>query len=278
MLYKTIGLYVNTDKDTNMTIAAQIASLLRQYGFNVRMIGSCGLAPCDALDDFLKDCDAVFVLGGDGTLLMIAKKAALYQKPVLGINLGRLGFLSEVEVTEAEEAIALIAQGKSDIRERMMLSCHLDGEEFFALNEVALHRCMSEHMMNIEARAGAQMVDRFYADGVLVASPTGSTAYNLSAGGPIVAPNACVMLLTPISAHTLRARPYVFSDTEQLSIQAAKSNRGMVAIDGVEIHEGDNICFSVSRAQYTARFLTVTNKNFYAMLNLKLNEWSIVDE
>ena len=274
-MLKTIGIYVNTDKDVDMSCAEKIAELLRSNGFVPQMLCAPGLnCCCTPIEDFIGNADAVFVLGGDGTLLMVSKLCAQHGVPVLGINLGRVGFLSEVELSELDGAIDALAKGDYSINRRMMLKCSINGKTYYALNEIVLHRDMNQRMVNITVREGEQKVDSFFSDGVLVASPTGSTAYNLSAGGPIVAPDASVMLLTPISAHTLRARPYVFSSSQVLTISASPDRKAAISIDGAEILSGEGLGFTVQRAECVARFISVTNKSFYQSLNSKLNEWS----
>ncbi|MBR3750183.1 MAG: NAD(+)/NADH kinase [Clostridia bacterium] len=276
-MLKTIGIYVNTDKDTNMS-CDHIAQVLVDNGFTPRILSCAGLCcKTEEIVSFIKNVDAVFTLGGDGTLLMISKLCARFQVPVLGINLGRVGFLSEVELMDVDKAIRALKNGEYVVNNRMMLECRVEDKVYYALNEVVLHRDMAEHMLNIKLSAREQSVGSFYADGVLVASPTGSTAYNLSAGGPIAAPDAEVMLLTPISAHTLRARPYVFSAKEVLQINGEEGIISALAIDGAQVKRGDGITVTVRRAEFDARFISLKNKNFYSVLSSKLNEWSTVE-
>lgn len=276
-MLKTIGIYVNTDKDVNMSCDT-IAKALTDKGFIPRVLCCAGLGcKTDEILSFIKNVDAVFTLGGDGTLLMISKLCASYGVPVLGINLGRVGFLSEVELSDVDMAIEALKNGEYNVNNRMMLECRVGENTYYALNEVVLHRDMTEHMIHIKLSARGQAVGSFYADGVLVASPTGSTAYNLSAGGPIAAPDAEVMLLTPISAHTLRARPYVFSSGEVLDVIGAEGITCALAIDGAEVKRENGIKITVKRAPFDARFITLKNKNFYSILSSKLNEWSTVE-
>ena len=276
-MLKTIGIYVNTDKDVNMSCDT-IAKALTDKGFIPRVLCCAGLGcKTDEISSFIKNVDAVFTLGGDGTLLMISKLCASYGVPVLGINLGRVGFLSEVELSDVDMAIEALKNGEYNVNNRMMLECQVGENTYYALNEVVLHRDMTEHMIHIKLSARGQAVGSFYADGVLVASPTGSTAYNLSAGGPIAAPDAEVMLLTPISAHTLRARPYVFSSGEVLDVIGAEGITCTLAIDGAEVKRENGIKITVKRAPFDARFITLKNKNFYSILSSKLNEWSTVE-
>ena len=178
--------------------------------------------------------------------------------------------VNTVETTE--KAAKALASGNYLIEDRMMLCCRVDGRELYALNEVVLHRSTDERMIRLSVSADGQAVDRFYADGVLAASPTGSTAYNLSAGGPIASPGAQVMLLTPICAHTLRARPYVFAAEERLEISS--EGQAVIAIDGAEVSRGRNCGVQVYRAPFRARFIKISHRSFYQRLNSKLNEWS----
>ena len=140
-MLKNIGIYVNTDKDENMLCAEKMANLLNQSGFKVNTFCIAGLE-CDKqrFEQFIKDSDAVFTLGGDGTLLMISKLCACHGVPVLGINLGRVGFLSEVEQSEIENSILSLAKGEYGVKNRMMLECTVNGQTYYALNDIVLHR------------------------------------------------------------------------------------------------------------------------------------------
>lgn len=266
-----VGIYVNTDR-ADMLLAETVREQLLAQHLKASVFCAPGLSEQEAAETFIKGCDAVLVLGGDGTLLMVSKICARFAVPVMGINMGRLGFLSEAELSETEKAAKALASGNYLIEDRMMLCCRVDGRELYALNEVVLHRSTDERMIRLSVSADGQAVDRFYADGVLAASPTGSTAYNLSAGGPIASPGAQVMLLTPICAHTLRARPYVFAAEERLEISS--EGQTVIAIDGVEVSRGRNCGVQVYRAPFRARFIKISHRSFYQRLNSKLNEWS----
>ena len=266
-----VGIYVNTDR-ADMSLAETVREQLLAQHLKASVFCAPGLSEQEAAETFIKGCDAVLVLGGDGTLLMVSKICARFAVPVMGINMGRLGLLSEAEFSETEKAAKALASGNYLIEDRMMLCCRVDGRELYALNEVVLHRSTDERMIRLSVSADGQAVDRFYADGVLAASPTGSTAYNLSAGGPIASPGAQVMLLTPICAHTLRARPYVFAAEERLEISS--EGQAVIAIDGAEVSRGRNCGVQVYRAPFRARFIKISHRSFYQRLNSKLNEWS----
>lgn len=266
-----VGIYVNTDR-ADMSLAETVREQLLAQHLKASVFCAPGLSEQEAAETFIKGCDAVLVLGGDGTLLMVSKICARFAVPVMGINMGRLGFLSEAELSETEKAAKALASGNYLIEDRMMLCCRVDGRELYALNEVVLHRSTDERMIRLSVSADGQAVDRFYADGVLAASPTGSTAYNLSAGGPIASPGAQVMLLTPICAHTLRARPYVFAAEERLEISS--EGQAVIAIDGAKVSRGRNCGVQVYRAPFRARFIKISHRSFYQRLNSKLNEWS----
>ena len=266
-----VGIYVNTDR-ADMSLAESVKAQLLAQQLKASVFCAPGLSEQETAENFIQGCDAVLVLGGDGTLLMVSKICARLAVPVMGINMGRLGFLSEAELSETEKAAKALASGNYLIEDRMMLCCRVDGRELYALNEVVLHRSTDERMIRLSVSADGQAVDRFYADGVLAASPTGSTAYNLSAGGPIASPGAQVMLLTPICAHTLRARPYVFAAEERLAISS--EGQTVIAIDGAEVCRGRNCSVQVYRAPFRARFIKISHRSFYQRLNSKLNEWS----
>lgn len=169
-----------------------------------------------------EDAQLAISLGGDGTMLRAARVAHSLDAPLLGINLGRLGYLSEVDASDAQGALKRIFDGQFDLEERVMLRCDAaDGGEpvsFVGLNEVLVERSGGHRLVRLTVKIGGEALAAFNADGVLVATPTGSTAYALSAGGPIVSPRAACLILVPVSAHMIFSRPFVLSIDETVEI------------------------------------------------------------
>ena len=228
---------------------------------------------------FVQNCEALIVLGGDGTILRIASVCAQYGVPVLSINLGHLGFLTELELEELEEGVEHLSKNEFFIDERMMLSCKVNGNEVLALNDVCIQRLSRARLLKFNAYASGELVDSLSADGVLVSSPTGSTAYSLSAGGPIVSPKVSLLLMTPVCAHTLRARPFVFKDDETLKFTTEDNCGFAVICDGIQIQQfNGSSLVEVSRSGCSLKLINFKQRNFFKRLNSKLNEWNFNKE
>ena len=228
--------------------------------------------------------DIIFVFGGDGTVLRALDLYLNAGLPVLGINLGRLGFLLETQVDELETALAMLRNGEYEIERRMMLQIEVQcGGRVIrahATNEVCISRGMSQRMIAIDAYAGKTLVDHYIADGLVLASPTGSTAYSLSAGGPIVSPSVACFVLTPICPHSLKSRPIVLSADERmtLSVNMKEMREGIqLSLDGQAICGMSNYDrVEVCRAPHDALLIRFPKeRNFYALLKEKLSQWNL---
>ena len=281
-MLKCIGIIVNLNKDITLDVTRLLIELLEKRGIEPLLFGDVAEKlgrPVINRATFFNRSNAIFVLGGDGTMLGVIAEASIKGKPVMGINMGRLGFLSEIEISEINDALDVIAAGDYKIDQRMMLECRVHGKTFYALNEISVHRAVYERIIRLDVFAGDIMADSFYADGLIIASPTGSTAYSLSAGGPVLSPSLSAMLLTPVCAHTLRSRPIVFPDNEIIKIRVVADADVSIIYDSMEQRLNENHAeITVTRAPFDAKFLTVKNRNFYKLLNSKLNEWSISGE
>lgn len=228
--------------------------------------------------------DMIFVFGGDGTVLRALDSYVDRDIPMLGVNLGRMGFLLETEPDELDAAIERIAKGEYDVERRMMLyvegMCGGRRIEAYATNEVSVSRGLSQRMIALDAFAGDKLVDHYIADGLVLASPTGSTAYSLSAGGPIVAPDVQCFVLNPICPHTLQSRPIVLSPAEQvrLRINMKEMREGIqLSVDGQAIsgmRNREEIC--ISRSTHDALLVRFgKERNYYSLLKEKLSQWSL---
>ncbi|AMY09640.1 putative inorganic polyphosphate/ATP-NAD kinase [Luteitalea pratensis] len=226
----------------------------------------------------------IIVLGGDGTLLGTAGRLATsgFDVPVVAVNFGSLGFLTEVRVTEVYEALSQVLAGTAHEERRMMLESHVcraDGTQLshISLNDVVITKGALSRMIDLVASADGQLIARFKADGLIVASPTGSTAYNLSAGGPIVHPGVDALVLTPIAPHTLTNRPVVLPASTSLDIvvagEIARSSREetYVTFDGqVGDILGPGETVSIHRAPYALRLLKPSSHGYFQVLRQKL--------
>ena len=217
-----IGLVVKQGCTVPPPIQEALEKCLRRRGIKV-------------VTDFAAESDllAILVLGGDGTFLRSAPLAYALDIPLLGINLGRLGFLTETTVEEACEALAALVRGQCRIEERLLLQVEFAGETFYALNEAAIIKGPLGHMIHLRVLVEEKELTIYHGDGLIIATPTGSTAYNLSAGGPIVYPTSQVVILTPICPFMLSARPIVIPAGKPLRVELLSRNEEVhLIIDG----------------------------------------------
>ncbi len=275
----------NRDKDKSMAVTKRIAGLLRAGGKQVcladvhyRKDGSC----YTRAEDVPKETECVVVLGGDGTLLQAAHDLSGRELPIFGINLGTLGFLAETEVTELEGAFAKLFAGQYEIREQMMLSVKVcaggqERELSDALNDLVITRCGFSRVIGVGVSINGELVNDYRGDGVIIATPSGSTGYSLSAGGPIVSPSSNMMVITPICPHSLNARSIVVSDTDtvMVTVRTSKKTQTEEAIATVDGRDSVNLCaedcVKVCRAVRTTKLVRLSGGSFYQMLGTKLN-------
>jgi NAD+ kinase len=221
--------------------------------------------------------DLVIVLGGDGTLLSVARAVSDRPVPILGVNLGTLGFLTEIALDELFAALERVLAGQVRVEPRMRLDVQAlrDGGElarFLALNDAVLTKADLARMIDLETRAGGSEVTTYHADGLIVATPTGSTAYSLSAGGPIVLPELEAFLLTPICPHTLTQRPLVLPHTSQIEICVRSRNEVQLTVDGQEgiaLREGDIV--AVRRSDHPVRLIASPFRSRFEILREKFH-------
>ncbi len=231
------------------------------------------------LEKVCGDAYALVVLGGDGSLLGVARKFAKYQKPILGINLGRLGYLVELEKHDIS-ALKCLFDENFRLEERLMLraTVYRNGEEVFrtdALNDVVIAKGSVSRMIRLTVSADGQFVNRYDADGLVVATPTGSTAYSMSAGGAVVSPELNVFLLTPICPHTFSAKPIILSDRQIVCVEAETFNEGNVVLtaDGQETFPlQQNDLIKLEKSDCSAKLIRLTERNFFHILKHKLEE------
>jgi NAD+ kinase len=227
--------------------------------------------------------DLAIVLGGDGTMLSIARRLAPADVPLIGINLGRLGFLTDIPVARMEPVVAAMLDGRYVEDPRTMIAAHVERaaggrDEALGLNDVVVNRGASGSLIEFAIDIDGRFVFAMRADGVIVATPTGSTAYALSAGGPIVAPEVPAFALVPVAPHALTHRPIAIPDTATVAITVQHGNDASVHCDGqahFELAEGDRVV--LRRAPHRARFLHPDDHDYFAMLREKLH-WSETPE
>jgi NAD+ kinase len=219
--------------------------------------------------------DLVLSLGGDGTMLRAAQLAHSVDAPLLGVNLGTLGYLTEVEAHEARNALDAIIAGNYQLEERMMLDCEITGgepERYVGLNEVLVERSSQHRLIRLGVRIGGESLAAFNADGIIVATPTGSTAYALSAGGPIVSPRAECLIVVPVAAHMIFSRPFVLAPDEivEITLEASdqKASMSLDGAGGCDITPGASVV--VKRHRRPLRLIRLAGPGFLERLRSKL--------
>ncbi len=272
---KLFGIVTNELKDPNMEITHRITHYLTSRGAECEI---CGKA-----SGIRREVDCVLVLGGDGTMLQAAKETAGRNIPLLGINLGRLGYLADVELNMLEEAMERLLADDFETEKRMMLYGTLYRKEGTvntapALNDISITRCGRLRIIRLNIYVNGNFLCQWNADGIILSTPTGSTGYNLSAGGPLVVPGAGLLLLTPICAHTLNARSIVLREYDEVVVEIAEgrdeSNQILEASsDGSEkymMETGDRIC--VRKAKETTTIIKLNKSSFLETLQKKMSD------
>ena len=274
-----IGVYTNKDKDPGLHATRKVIEALEMADCSICYDAeTAALLGLERYRDAAK-ADALFILGGDGTILRAARKYVSYGLPLVGINIGHLGFMSEINLSDIDNMIRHIKECDYVIDERMMLEASINGKcsKLLALNDFIITKINRTRMVKLDLYVNGTLAEFYNGDGLIVATPTGSTAYSLSAGGPIIAPNVNCILITPMCPHSLYARSIVtkFSDTIMVRPHAGEENVTFSA-DGQELQylsEADKVM--IRRSDIKARFLRFTNDTFFPQLKDKLAQWSV---
>ncbi len=268
-MFSRVGVFYNHLKTHILPLAQEAVAFLRAQHIQTELLTS----PED-----IAGKDLIISMGGDGTMLRCARVCAPNNIPVLGINCGTLGFLAAAEKEELHQALQAVLDGKCTTRTRLMLRVcvrHNGTEQtLYALNDCVLH-CANMRAFSVNATFNQTPLPPYFGDGVIIATPTGSTAYSLAAGGPIVEPDVAVFILTPVCPHSLHQRPMVLSANGTLCLIPAFKNtedRAVATIDGqihVPLAPGAEI--EISRAPFAAQLLTLAQRGFFTVLHKKLS-------
>ncbi len=260
------------DRGIDLYITTRIESQLKDLDLDYHLIESA--------DDFAK-LDFILTLGGDGTILSLARAVGDHGTPILGIHLGELGFLAEVILEDMFPRLDAVAAGDYNIQKRMVIKCIVkNGNEpqiFYALNDIVVDRGKSHRLLNCELLANDDFVAKYNADGLIVATPTGSTAYSLASGGPIVMPTFGSMVVTPICPHTLTLRPIVFPDDQilEISFPVDGGEEMALAIDGqVNEYLKSTAKVVIQKATFKINMVNFTDSNYFNTLRTKLG-WGV---
>ena len=241
-----------------------IDALAKEGGFDIVEISADGNIPVD--------CQRLLVFGGDGTMLDAAVKAAKVGIPVVGVNLGNLGFLTQFEAGESPERIA-DALEHGELHRKMLLECKTVKGNFLALNDVVL-KSAGSRPVTVSLYVNSHFSDSYRSDGVIVATPTGSTAYSLSAGGPVIAPDLDAIVVNPVCPHTLHSRPLVVGGDAEIRLELSAEESANLVVDGKIVAElAENSVIMISKSSVYAAFICENGDGFYEKLLDKMNRW-----
>ncbi len=226
-------------------------------------------------DELFENCDLAVIAGGDGTIMHSARYAAIHSKPIIGVNLGRVGFVAELTVEDREE-FSRVARGDFKLQSRMVLDVFVVGEDsecsYLAINDAVISRGSLSHIIDLSVAVGDKKIGIYRADGLLFSTPTGSTAYALSAGGPIIDPSLNLIELTPICPHSLADdRTVLFNDDTVLSVSCKSMDTAYLTVDGqisVPLKACDKVV--VRRSEFNLKMITLKELNFYKIVGEKL--------
>jgi len=276
---KKIGIIPNMSKDNVFNITHELAaSIISQACTPIildkisKEIGFSEYGKSE--EEIYRQSDFITVLGGDGTLLGVARVSAMYNTPIMGINLGTLGFLTDCEQSEAKNAISKVLKGEYKLEKRMMLEVSAQGKpKLIGLNDICVTRGAFSRIINIKIYVNDELLNSFPADGIVISTPTGSTAYNLSAGGPILIPSAEMMVITPICPHTLNVRSLVVSgnDKVRVEINEATDSEISMSVDGqINSVIRGNTSINIKKSQYYTTIIKTNDISFYDVLRKKI--------
>ncbi len=281
---QNIALYVNRERDTDLSATREVIAILKEYGKNIIVDQSLkdelnsNDVSYTSSDKFFDNCDLIVALGGDGTILKIITEASSYGIPVTGINLGHLGFLTQMERHDLSN-LRKILNGEFSVENRMMLEVRVvrDGEileSYTALNDIII-RSDSTKMVSLEAEVNGTAVNKYLADGVIIATSTGSTAYSLSCGGPIVHKALDCMILTPICPHTLKSRCIIVPSEASIVVRFDSAYRNEVDLkaDGISKRRllADEY-IEIVRSEKRAPLVNIDSQNYFDIIREKLSD------
>lgn len=279
-----IGIVPNLTREKTLDVTKETVTYLKKlniefyFSANYKNELSLYFGKEKFIDDIYSNVDLLITIGGDGSYISTAKQAAIHKKPVLCINAGNLAFLAGLEGNELHLLEKLLT-GDFSTDKRMMLEVsvkNFDGSEFisYCLNDVAIARGNEIKLIDLDAFCDNRKINSYRADGVILATPTGSTAYSWSAGGPVIDPNLQCITLTPICTHSPLNRSLVFNEKSVITVKSAKSNQKIcVSADGEKsIELSDDFEVKIKNSEYYAEFIRIKSDEFYDILNSKLSQ------
>ncbi len=278
-----IGLVASFDRPKVGAVAAQILIWGKKAGVELFVADEPGRPAVDATvvseGKLVSSADAIFAVGGDGTILRTARLVGDSQKPILGINAGGLGFLTELSPENLAESLDRFKSGNYQLEKRAVLQAEIksSGQKFFALNDVVVEKGEVRRLVRLSLWAGGEYICSYASDGLVFATPTGSTAYSLSVGGPILNPKLPAIIVAPVSPHTLGSRPIIFDAGEVLETELMPPGKeALVTIDGqVSLKLPASMRLTVKKAAHTVSLVKLTGRSFYEVLRTKFH-WGVL--
>jgi NAD+ kinase len=287
MHFSRIGIIAKRHSPAAWQMVSLLTDLLRQQGCSVHIDEAAALSypplseqpACLPQHLLAQAVDLIIVVGGDGTFLEAARSIVNWQRPILGINLGRLGFLTDIPATQMEEMVVAVLHGQYETEQRLMLRVRIerDGQTRYdqlALNDVVLHKVKMEHMIEFEVMIDNRFVQSQRSDGLIVATPTGSTAYALSAGGPILQPSLEAITIVSINPHSMSNRPIVVASTSRIQVHSNehRNQPAQITCDGhvkLDLEASDNIF--IERHSHVVSMIHPKPHDHFLMLRQKLH-------
>ena len=278
--YSCAGFVLKPDAPELLDTFLEIKSKFNSFGIEVKLAkksaNMIGLNDGVEFEDMCKSCDFLVSLGGDGTLLSLVRRSYKFNKPVAGINAGNLGFLADVKIDEVDNFLEQLNSGECRIDERMMITATLINQNglkksFYAFNDVVATRKTVSKMATIDAYIEDDIFNRYSGDGLIISTPTGSTAYNLAAGGPVMYPLTKAFIMTPICPHSLTQRPLVMPADFTIKIKTPK-DKLLIVVDGQDDYElGCEDSLIIRGSKQNARLLHRKERNYFSVLRDKLS-------
>lgn len=279
---------VNLSKEEAISCAGEISLLMLSNNSDVFMLSECApfykgvkVSYTDTIEELFRICDIAITVGGDGTIIHAAKYAARFDKPLIGVNVGRLGFAADIEIDGISE-LTRILDGNYSVEERVLFDVEVIkngvSKNYLAVNDAVIARGQLSKIIDLQVTLDDEEIAKYRADGLLFSTPTGSTAYSLSAGGPIIAPQLDCILMTPVCPHSLFSRSVIFEGNSVLTVSVKIPDECccVLTIDGeknVDILADDIV--KIKKSDLKLKFVSINKRNFYRKLNEKLKEREI---
>lgn len=283
---RTIAIFGKTMRAEKCRYVAEVVQHLLGMGFEVKVektfaevlaaeSSAKDLLLTERYDAMTDHADLAISMGGDGTFLSTAEKLARRQIPILGINMGRLGFLADVLPDHVKESLRFIAEGSYTLSPRSLIEVEIEDPKFdiypYALNEIAVLKHDNSSLIEVETHVNGQLLTNYLADGLIVSTPTGSTGYALSVGGPVLAPESPTFCVAPVAPHSLTMRPVILPDDVEMTLRVkSRTGRFLIALDGRSCSLKEGTLIRLRRADYRVSVVKTVSSNFFTTLREKM--------